>query len=271
MLLTSPAVSPNLISMQTEPRLATHPTGQHVEFHPEPHHYILDGEKLTSVTTLIQKWFPQFDAEAVAKKKAEREGGSYEALMLEWERKRVESANFGTKIHLMAETILKSADDRAADQLTEGPREKAYLAAVKEALARVGRGYEVVDCEKIVFSIANKVAGTIDLLLRSHSTGEFVIADWKTNREIKYSGFRQEMGHGPCQSLENCNFNHYSLQASAYAELLTSEGYVPPSSQGLRGVLLHLSEKPGGRVVCDYIKTKPLTAQARMILANELR
>lgn len=253
--------------MQIALRTASHPKGLRIEFYPEPHHYIQGGERLTSVTTLIQKWFPQFDAEVVAKKKAAREGGSYEALLAEWSLKREEAANFGTKVHLMAEKILQEKDERAANHLAETEREKAYLAAIKEALVRVSRGYEFVESEKIIFSAVRKVAGTIDLLLRSKSTGEFVVGDWKTNRELKYAGFRQEMGLGPCRLLENCNFNHYSLQASAYGELLTSESYVPPA-QGVRGVLLHLTETGGGRVVCDYVKTKNLTAETRMILAT---
>ncbi|MGZ3723751.1 MAG: PD-(D/E)XK nuclease family protein [Bdellovibrionales bacterium] len=251
--------------MQITPRTASHPTGLQITFHPEPQDYLCNGEKLTSVTTLIHKWFPQFDAEAVAKKKAEREGGSYEALLVEWARKRDDASGFGTKVHLMVDTILQEKDDRAADQLAESAREKAYLTAIKEALVRIGRGYEFVESEKIIFSPGTKVAGTLDLLLRSKSTGEYVIGDWKTNREIKYTGYRQEMGSGPCERLANCNFNHYSLQASAYGALLTSEGYIP-RVESVRGVLLHLTEK-NGTVVCDYVKTKNLTAESRLILS----
>ena len=246
-------------------RTATHPKGFQIHFDPEPHHYHVDGERLMSVTTVIQKWFPQFDAEAVAKKKAAREGGSYEAFMAEWSRKRDEAAGFGTKAHLMAELILQEKDERAADHLAESEREKTYLLAIKQSLARIALGYEIIESEKIVFSPHYKIAGTIDLLMRSKATGEYVVGDWKTNREIKYAAFRQEKGHGPCSRLANCNFSHYSLQTSAYAELLTSEGYLP-SGKAVRGVLLHLHEKSDGRVGCDYIKTSDLAAEFRSIL-----
>lgn len=250
------------------PRTGSHPTGLQVEFHPEPHHYLFNGEILNSVTNVIRKWFPQFDAEAVAKKKVEREGNrtSVEALLSEWTRKRDAAAAFGSKVHLMVDSILQAKDERAADHLAETEREKAYLAAVKEALVRIGRGYDFIESEKIIFSPQHKVAGTLDLLLRSKSTGEYVIADWKTNREIKYSAFRQEMGSGPCHRLANCNFNHYSLQASAYGVLLTNEGYIPPV-ESVRGVLLHLTEK-GHSVVCNYIKTENLTAESKLILSD---
>jgi ATP-dependent exoDNAse (exonuclease V) beta subunit len=249
--------------MQSQIKKAQHPSGGVIEFHSEPHHYIYDGEQLPSVTKLIHGCFPEFDAEAVAKKKAEREGGSYEALVREWSRKRDEAATFGSRVHLMAEKIILNDDERAADDCVESARDQAYLDAVKEAIRRIRNGYEFVETEKIVFSPSLKVAGTIDLLLRSRATGEFVVADWKTNREIKHSAFRQERGLGPCSEIENCNFNHYSLQISSYAELLIGEKYLATPS--IRGVLLHLSEK-AGRASCAYIKTTDFSGVAKQIL-----
>ncbi len=241
----------------------------YVEFHPGPHEYIFDGSKLTSVTKLIKRWFPEFDAETVARKKAEREGRSHESLLLEWARKRDDAATFGSKAHLMAEMILTEKSMEAADGLAQSPREKAYLAAIKDALSRIANGYDVIETEMIVFSPERKVAGTVDLLLRHRETKEFVVADWKTNKEIKYKAFGQEMGMGPCAKLAHCNFNHYSLQISAYGELLTSEAYLPQGA-GVRGVLLHLRERPDGMVICDYIKTKDFKAEAAACLSSAL-
>lgn len=248
-----------------EPRQAIHPQGKLLEFHPGPHSYVLDGEELTSVTRMIHRWFPEFDSEAVARKKAQREGLHHEALLAEWARKRDEAAAFGTKAHLMAEKIVAEKNSAAADDLAETPREKSYLAAIKEALGRIALGYDVVETEMIVFSPGRKVAGTVDLLLRNRSNGEYVVADWKTNKEMKYKGFGSETGSGPCAKLVHCNFNHYSLQISAYGQLLTSESYLPLGAS-VRGVLLHLREAPGGRVVCDYVKSKDLKFEAAACL-----
>lgn len=250
--------------MQPNIRTAIHPNGETIEFHVEPHQYLYKGEAFPSVTKLIHRWFPEFDAEAVAKKKAEREGGSYEALVREWSKKRDDAAAFGSKIHLMAEKMIIENDDRVADDLAGNDREKAYLEALKESIRRIRLGYEFVEPEKIVFSPQLKVAGTVDLLLRSRTNGEYVIADWKTNREIKSSAFRQELGFGPCHRIENCNLNHYSLQVSAYAELLVSEGYLP-QVPSVRGVLIHLSDR-AGEVVCSYVKTKNFALEAKSIL-----
>lgn len=254
--------------MTSQTRTADHPNGHRIEFHPEPHHYILDGEKLDSVTTRIHRWFPKFDADAVARRKAEREGLHVETLLQLWERKRNQAASFGTKIHLMAERIIQEGHDHAADDLPENDRERRYLDAIKAVMERVRPSYDFVETEKIVFSPALRVAGTIDILLRSKRTGEWVVGDWKTNREIKYQGYREEMGLGPCVRLPNCNFAHYSLQTSAYGELLNREAYLPADAP-VRGVLFHLKEVEG-RVVCDFLKTRDLRAEARLVLDGAL-
>lgn len=253
-----------MLSLQ-ELRQALHPGGKLLEFHPGPHRYLLEGEELTSVTRMIHRWFPEFDAETIARRKAEREGIQFDALLAEWARKRDEAAAFGTKAHLMAEKIVAEKNSAAADHLAETAREKSYLSAIKEALTRIALGYDVVETEMIVFSPGKKVAGTIDLLLRNRTTGEYVVADWKTNKEMKYKGYGDEKGSGPCANLVHCNFNHYSLQISAYGHLLASESYLPLGAN-VRGVLLHLREAPGGRVVCDYVKSKDLKFEAAACL-----
>ena len=51
------------------------------------------------------------------------------------------------------------------------------------------------------------------------------IIDYKTNKEIKTTGFTnwekitQKMT-GPCAHLDDCNFNHYSLQLSIYMYII---------------------------------------------------
>lgn len=217
-----------------------------------------------SVTTRIHRWFPQFDAAEVARKKAEREGLHADTLIALWERKRVQAASFGTKIHAMAELILTAGEDAAADHLPENDRERRYLDAIKGALARVRPAYDIIATEKIVFSPELRVAGTIDLLMRSKRADEWIVGDWKTNREIKFKSFGEEMGLGPCGHLPNCNFAHYSLQTSAYGELLGREAYLPSGAR-VRGVLFHLKENDG-RVICDFIKTRDSLTEARALL-----
>jgi hypothetical protein len=51
------------------------------------------------------------------------------------------------------------------------------------------------------------------------------VFDYKTNKEIKKQSFKNwegisQMMSGPCSHLEDCNFNHYSLQLSAYLYIM---------------------------------------------------
>jgi len=66
-----------------------------------------------------------------------------------------------------------------------------------------------------------RVAGQIDLLVKNGN--HIVICDWKTNKEIKkHSGFDTRAKTNvkmkyPLNTLEDCNFYHYTLQLSTYA------------------------------------------------------
>ena len=240
-------MSPNL-------RKAQHPSGLEITFDPAEHRYLHAGEALTSVTTIIKSHFPDFDAEAVARNKAEREGTSHEELLRQWDQRREVAGTFGSRIHLFAETILLNNDPTAADALAVTDRERAYLASLKVAIARIGKYYEFIEAEKIVFSPRRKIAGTIDLLLRNRTTGEYVLGDWKTSRKIRREAFRQETGHGIFSDLPHCNHVHYSLQLHAYRELLLSEGYLA-NDAGVRGIIIHLFEA-NGRVACDFINPR---------------
>lgn len=246
-------------------RRALHPAGHEIHFDPEPHAYLFGDETLTSVTTLIKKYFPQFDAPAVAARKAAREGVTVEELLAKWDRRRDEASTFGSKVHQMAELIIQAGVDLgAADHLAVTEREKTYLTTLKAALTRIGKFYDFVDCEKIIFSPGRKIAGTIDLLLRNKSTGAYVIADWKTNREIRQAAYRDEVGHDICRTLPNCNFIHYSLQLCAYRELLVSEGYVADPCE-VGSILIHLKTTPGG-VGCEFLRPRELHREARDLI-----
>ena len=243
---------------------ALHPGGREIHFDPDPHHYLLDGERLPSVTTLIKGSFPEFDAVAAAERKAAREGVEAAEVLKMWEKRRDEASRFGSKIHSMAELMILKQDHAAADHLAESEREKTYLVALRAALIRIGKFYDFVECEKIVFSPELKIAGTIDLLLRNKQTGAFVVADWKTNREIKQSAYREEVGHGVCGTLPNCNFIHYSLQLGAYRHILANEKYVDPGVE-LGAILIHLRTGPNG-VGCEFVRPRELVTEAGQLI-----
>ena len=75
--------------------------------------------------------------------------------------------------------------------------------------------------EVIVYSEKLKICGTIDLLLFNKTNNKYVIMDWKTSKRISSKAFKNKKGNHPVTSnLDDCNFNHYSLQLSLFRYIL---------------------------------------------------
>lgn len=250
--------------MQQHNKVAIHPTGISLTFNPESHTYISAEKELTSITTLIHNYFPEFDAETVAAKKAKREGTCAEELKALWEKTRVDASMLGKAVHLMAEIILTEGNLESANHLPSSSKELAYLECLKVALSKILKNYEVLGVEYIVFSPKYGVAGTIDLLLRNKKTKNLLIVDWKTNKKINFSSFGNEKGFGPCAKLPNCNFMTYSLQLSLYREILMQENYF--SGVEITCAIVHFKSELD-KVSFAQIDPKDLSHVAKNILS----
>ena len=73
-----------------------------------PHKYTDTlGNEYLSVTTLISQYYPHFDADYWAHKKAKEQGKSEKAIKAEWERIKNEACERGTKTHNGLEDAIK--------------------------------------------------------------------------------------------------------------------------------------------------------------------
>ena len=93
-----------------------------ISFDEANHDYFVDGKKIKfSVTEIIDKFFPKFDkaywAERKAKEKLERDHIDYDSEILEsvikqilnaWEKKRIDAASKGTRLHEKKKSIYNS-------------------------------------------------------------------------------------------------------------------------------------------------------------------
>jgi ATP-dependent exoDNAse (exonuclease V) beta subunit len=249
-------------------KTAIHPSGITLLFDDTIHQYKVGGEVLTSVTTLIKQNFPEFDSVKIAKRKAKKDGVTEQSLLDLWQKIGDEASAFGNLVHLMAETIVRSKSFAAADDLAQTDKAKLYLEAVKASIAQILRNYEIIEPEQIVFSMKYKVAGTMDLLLRHRKTGKYLIADYKTSKEIKTSSYQGQRGYGPCARLENCNFIHYSLQLEIYKRILIEEGFVPSTSD-VSGAIIHYVMQDG-KVILRQINSLKLSDVAQALLDSML-
>lgn len=194
--------------------------GHILTFNEEKHIYLLDGNiPMTSVTTLVKEQFNPFDEIAVSEKcagKGKYKGLTPEEVRATWK----EKANFGTLLHTFAEKRMKN------EEVEDTKPIENFIPILEFFIKELKKTYELVASEMIIFSPKHKISGTIDLLLKNKQTGEYLLADWKSNDQIKISNYFQK-GKGGLGHLDDCNFNHYSLQLNIYSYLLESEGYFP--------------------------------------------
>lgn len=212
-----------------------------INFDAEKHIYALeDGTELFSVTEYIHNWFPEFDMVAMAEKCSKGKNPKYrgrdpEDIIKEWEKKREDAAHKGTNVHNFCEHYL-TKDDLPSP---EDERERQLFKSAADFMNELTGRHKILDCEKLVFSPSLKLAGTFDLLLEDKETGEIIIADWKTSEEIKTSNYFGK-GLSVLSFMDDCNFNHYSLQLNLYQHIIEKEGYYPYF--GYRKELYHIKE-----------------------------
>lgn len=182
-----------------------------------PHKYTdTNGNEYKSVTTLIGDYYPHFDAEYWARKKAKEQGKSVKQIKAEWDRIKNEACERGTATHNGIEDAIKEVSKfKQAIQYLEAVKSgrcitvadipslipkpldiEEFKAATNnkyEEIYRVfdfytQRGYTIYS-EIGAYLIDYRISGTIDILC--YKPDSFYILDWKTNRD----GLKFEAGY----------------------------------------------------------------------------
>ena len=169
----------------------------------------------TSVTSLIEKFFPFFDEEAYIEKFMKESGKSRDEVV----RKMLEPSERGTFMHQQIEYFLKGKPHE------EDFKEfKMFRKFHEEQIVR--RGFTFYDAEKIVTLPQYGIAGTVDALFRKPDGG-FVMVDWKRSKNLIIDGYPKKYGTGRGLSilshLDNSSYYHYELQQSFYKYILETE------------------------------------------------
>lgn len=227
------------------------PRDDFIQFFAEQHHYYVDWDQsgtfskqnILSVTRLLDKFFPHFDAEQVATKmmsgpnfhkNKKYKGMTKEEIKASWAKNGEESRNLGTAVHEFVETVLNEDEcicpesDTKSEIEEKAPRcieqFKAFLKILKEECLVPYR------TEWFVYTdLFSKISGSIDAVLVNQVLMDIYqkyfpdtlivdIYDWKCSREIKK--FCREHGFGPCSKLPNTNFFHYAIQLNTYKYIL---------------------------------------------------
>lgn len=217
-------------------KVAYDPKGNKIEFEAKWHSYYVNGKKYTSATTLLKDFFPKFDREGISERYAKKHGMTQEAVLEMWEKKGEKSRNFGNLVHEYVDRKLKSKPT----MVPIDEKQKAYFKSVDECLDKLFQRYELIESEKIIFSVTHQISGTVDLVFRDKSNGDIVILDWKTGEKLETYNSWGETGLNGLEHLDHCNYMHYALQLNLYRYILEVEKYFDAPRIGMG--ILHVAD-----------------------------
>jgi len=153
------------------------------------HRYTLDGNTAPSVSSVIKKFYKEFDGSKAP---------SY--LRKQWKEKGDKAAAAGTKVHEFAENYIDYCGK---------PRNNKELGVV-QFLMDVNP--EVLQTEQRLYHYDLNYFGTADLLLKVD--GKIILADWKTN-ETLHKDYGDSL-YEPFEEYINNAHNRYMLQLGHY-------------------------------------------------------
>lgn len=175
----------------------------HIQFEPVQHIYtdLRTGNKLTSVTTSIEKFKQPFDKEYWLATKAKELGVTVAQLEKDWEHKKLRGQIIGNRYHDYMERHFM----RKAQSQKPIPAIEQYLKDYQD--------YPVLT----EYVLGNDVLGGMmdHLALRGSS---LILKDWKSNKKF-YTASRYRMING-LEHLPASEYYTYALQTSLYRYIL---------------------------------------------------
>lgn len=183
-----------------------------IVFDSENHSYInsVTKEPYISVTTLISKYKTPFDADAMSKKVAAKQGTTQDKILGLWANITKTAQDRGTNYHKIMENYIKS-----------GVIESGYEVLVESFAKKtkdIIKSDPLVESEKLLYNHDYKIAGTADLIITTKNG--FHILDFKTNKRFGFYNNYNTFFIEPLEYLTQCEFTTYSLQLSIYAYLM---------------------------------------------------
>ena len=190
------------------------------------HSYLLNNNKLLSVTSLISKYKNKFDEDFYSKKIALKENKTQEEILLKWKKKSIKSCEIGTGIHKIFEDYTLNNYNFLNNNLNfnyyklndEFLLDFENLKNISLKFINdffINKRLIPIHTEHIVYN--DFLAGQIDMICKDLNNN-FYILDFKTNYKIEYKSYNKKM-LGVFNKYNDSNFYHYSLQLSIYKKL----------------------------------------------------
>jgi len=179
-----------------------------------------------SITKFIGQFKQPFDpvAQSIKSSKNKRSkwyGIDPEVIQTIWSSEGDRAVNAGTFYHDQREADVVELDSIERQGKAIPIVRPIYMDGIKHAPSQ--KLTEGIYPELLIYLKSVGLCGQADRVEVVRETIDVI--DYKTNKEIKKESFKNwegqyQMMTGPCAHLMDCNFNHYSLQLSAYLYMM---------------------------------------------------
>ncbi len=187
-----------------------------IRFEAEEHIYKINGVQFPSVTTILEKFFPIFDAYKIATNLSRSNplyGRPVEEIVKIWEDKGIQTAADGTYLHEQIESYFlgKEYDNSI-------PEFRHFQGFINQ------KQFTPYRSEWKIFDSTYQIAGTIDLVVKTDIG--YDIYDWKRSRKIVDTRGNIDtkswgkIGRGNLSHIPDTRYNRYVLQQNIYKYIL---------------------------------------------------
>jgi len=246
-------------------------------FKEEGHVYeSIDEDKIdwTSVTSFVGMFKPKFDAKAQAKKSAKNKRSKWynmtpQEILQAWENESQRAIKLGNFYHNQRESDLLNFKTIEREGVKVPIIKPLFDNDTGVKIAPKQKLDEGVYPEHFVYLKSSSLCGQADLV--EVVNGHVNITDYKTNKEIKTKGFKNWEGitakmYNPLNHLDDCNFNHYSMQMSIYMYIILKHN---PKLKPGKLVLQHvkfkqLGEDKNGYPINEHVNGEPVLEKVIM-------
>ena len=74
--------------------------------------------------------------------------------------------------------------------------------------------------EWMIYDEEYDIAGSIDFVAYNPTTDKYWVIDWKRSNRLRRESYKSKKGLHCCDTLDDCNGNHYQLQVNLYQHIL---------------------------------------------------
>ena len=184
-----------------------------IKFYPENHIYTIDGVVAPSASTIVSKFFPEFDKYYWSERKAPSLGMTPSGVREMWEAKGKDARDKGTFLHQQIENFYLCKDYIETEEFYQ------FIKFYNDH-----KQLRPFRTEWRVFDDDYHIAGTIDLLAQNGTS--FELYDWKRSEKVvdefgnPITNNYWQKGIGKLSYIDDTSYNRYCIQQNIYKYII---------------------------------------------------